>query len=56
MYTTTLNRTFICRTCNVVILFESDMEEHKRILGHSRFQVYDLRRLENEIMGEGDRE
>ncbi len=43
MYTsTTLNRTFICERCNVVILLESDRNEHERITGHSRFTIHDL--------------
>lgn len=39
---TTLNRTFICERCNVVMLFESDRHEHERITGHSRFTIRDL--------------
>ena len=43
MYTsTTLNRTFISERCNVVILLESDRNEHERITGHSRFTIHDL--------------
>ncbi len=43
MYTgTTSNRAFSCERSNVVILFESDRNEHERKTGHSRFTIHDL--------------
>jgi hypothetical protein len=42
MHVTTLDRMFVCQTCSVVIVFESDREQHERITGHSKFKIYDL--------------
>lgn len=37
-----MNRAFICERCNVVMLFESDRNEHERMTGHSRVIIHDL--------------
>ena len=37
-----LDRIFICKTCGVVIIFESDRDEHELKVGHSRFMIHDL--------------
>lgn len=40
--TTMLDTAFICEACRIVMIFESDRDEHKRITGHSKFITHDL--------------
>jgi len=43
MHTTrTLDTVFECQASGIVVLFESDRDDHKRIAGHSRFKIHDL--------------